>query len=113
MNPPRWSNYVLASGTDLHRLLADHCAGANRDVPLRAFACIEHDVERDALGSAASARKWMREHCIHPTHAEWMSLMEARAMLQAVVRGGQSSSALVALLRAAAPTLGLRIAGFN
>jgi hypothetical protein len=42
-----------------------------------------------------------------------MSLMEARAMLQAVVRGGQSSSALVALLRAAAPTLGLRIAGFN
>jgi hypothetical protein len=76
-------------------------------------AHVVHDVERDALGSAASARKWMREHCIHPTHAEWMSLMEARAMLQAVVRGGQSSSALVALLRAAAATLGLRIAGFN
>jgi hypothetical protein len=74
---------------------------------------VVHGVERDALGSAASARKWMREHCIHPTYAEWMSLMEARAILQAVVRGGQSSSALVALLRAVAPTLGLRIAGFN
>jgi hypothetical protein len=33
LNPvPRWSNYVLASGADLRRLLADHCATANRDV---------------------------------------------------------------------------------
>jgi hypothetical protein len=74
---------------------------------------VVHGVERDALGSAADARKWMRAHCIHPTYAEWMSLMEARAILQAVVRGGQSSSSPMALLRAAAPTLGLRIAGFN
>jgi hypothetical protein len=35
MNPaPRWSSYVLASGTDLHRLLADHCGATNRDVCL-------------------------------------------------------------------------------
>ena len=74
---------------------------------------VVHGVERDALGTVAGARKWMQEHCIDPTYAEWMSLVEARAMLQAVVRGGQSSSAQVALLRAAVPTLGLRIAGFN
>ena len=67
-------------------------------------------VERDALGSAASARKWMREHCIHPTYREWMNLLEARTALQAVDRGEQSSALVPLLSAAAAPTLGPRIA---
>ena len=44
-----------------------------------------HGVERDALGTAASARKWMREHCIHPTYGEWINLVESRTILQTVV----------------------------
>jgi hypothetical protein len=71
---------------------------------------VVHGLERDALGTVAGARKWMREHCILPTYGEWMSLVEARSILQAAVGGGQSSSALVAVLCAAAPILGLRIA---
>ena len=74
---------------------------------------IVHGVERDALGNAASARKWMREHCILPTYGEWINLMETRTILQAVVRGEQSSSALAPFLSAAVPTMGLRIAGAN
>jgi hypothetical protein len=50
-----------------------------------------------------------REHCIHPTYGEWMNLVEARTVMQAVVRGEQSSSELEPLLRTAAPTLGPRI----
>lgn len=30
--PARWSNYVLASGNDLHRLLSDHCGATKRDI---------------------------------------------------------------------------------
>ena len=55
----------------------------------------------------------MREHCIFPTYGEWINLMETRTILQAVVRGEQSSSALAPLQSAAAPTTGLRIAGAN
>jgi hypothetical protein len=51
----------------------------------------------------------MREHCIHPTYGERMNLVEARTVMQAVVRGEQSSSELEPLLRTAAPTLGPRI----
>ena len=45
-----------------------------------------HGMERDALGTAASAREWMREHCIHPTYGEWMNLVEARTILRATLR---------------------------
>jgi hypothetical protein len=51
--------------------------------------CVIDGLERDALGCAASARAWMRERCILPTYAEWISLMERRGSL----RGESSPSA--------------------
>ena len=50
--------------------------------------------ERDALGHAASAHTWMRERLIDPTYSEWIALVEARTILQAVVRGEQLPTAL-------------------
>lgn len=82
----------------MERDLTVSCTEACRSEALRLDLLnsirIVHGVERDALGSAASARKWMREHCILPTYGEWINLMEARTILQAAVRGEQSSSAL-------------------
>jgi hypothetical protein len=46
---------------------------------------VVRDAEHDALGTAPSAREWMRERDILPTYSEWIGLMEARAILQAVV----------------------------
>lgn len=55
-------------------------------------------VQRDELGDHASAQAWMRSRGI-PTHdRERSSLIEARSILQAVVSGEQSPSALAAVI---------------
>jgi hypothetical protein len=46
---------------------------------------VVHGVEHDALGTAASAREWMRDRDIPPTYREWIGLMETRTILQSVV----------------------------
>jgi hypothetical protein len=66
--------------------MAVSCTGGRRSTPLLLdlsnSICVVHGVERDALGTAASAREWMRQRCIVPTYGEWMSLVEARSELQ-------------------------------
>jgi hypothetical protein len=57
-------------------------------------------IERDALGHAAGAHTWMRERSIRPTYVEWIALVEARTILQAVVRGEQPPTALEPFLNA-------------
>ena len=51
-------------------------------------------IERDALAHAASAHRWMRERSIPPTYSEWIAMVEARTILQAVIRNEQPTAAL-------------------
>jgi predicted RNA-binding Zn ribbon-like protein len=51
-------------------------------------------VPRDDLEQPKAARRWMREHGITPSDAELAVLLAARTVLQAVVRGQQSPTAL-------------------
>lgn len=51
-------------------------------------------VPRDDLTEPKAARAWMRERGIAPTDAELASLLEARSVLQSVVRGKQTPAAL-------------------
>ena len=47
-------------------------------------------VPRDDLTEPKAARAWMRERGIAPTDAELASLLEARSLMQSVVRGEQT-----------------------
>ncbi len=49
---------------------------------------------RDDLEQGKSANDWMRAHGIAPTDAELTALVNARAVLQAVVRGEKSPAGL-------------------
>jgi predicted RNA-binding Zn ribbon-like protein len=49
---------------------------------------------RDDLAQPQVARAWMRAHGIASTSAELAALLDARAVLQAVVRGEQAPTAL-------------------
>jgi predicted RNA-binding Zn ribbon-like protein len=51
-------------------------------------------VPRDDLQNKTAARAWMRERGIAATTAERAALIEARSILQAVVRGEQTPAAL-------------------
>lgn len=51
-------------------------------------------VPTDALGDLAAASPWMSAHDVAPTPSEWAGLTEARAALQAVIRGDQSAATL-------------------
>jgi predicted RNA-binding Zn ribbon-like protein len=57
---------------------------------------------RDDLAQLTAARAWMRTHGIAPTDVELAALIDARSVLQAVVRGGQSPAALQRFLEFAA-----------
>ncbi len=56
---------------------------------------------RDDLAQVKTARAWMRAHGIAPTDAELTALVEARAVLQAVVRGEQAPAGLQRFLGSA------------
>lgn len=58
--------------------------------------------QRDELGDQAAARAWMRERGIPATDLEWTGLIKARSILQAVVWGNESPSALAPLVDAVA-----------
>lgn len=49
---------------------------------------------RDLLGQSKVAKAWMREHAVPATDVELTALVEARSVLQAVVRGDESPAAL-------------------
>ena len=49
---------------------------------------------RDDLADSASAKAWMRERGVTPTKAEMAALVEARSILQKVVRGEVGPKAL-------------------
>jgi predicted RNA-binding Zn ribbon-like protein len=49
---------------------------------------------RDNLENPAFAKTWMRQHDITPNKAELAALVDARTLLQAVVRGERSPAAL-------------------
>ncbi len=49
---------------------------------------------RDDLEQPKAARGWMRKHGIAPTDAELTALLDARSVLQAVVRGDEPPTAL-------------------
>jgi predicted RNA-binding Zn ribbon-like protein len=49
---------------------------------------------RDDLAQPKVARAWMRAHGVASTNAELTALLDARSVLQAVVRGEQAPSAL-------------------
>jgi predicted RNA-binding Zn ribbon-like protein len=51
-------------------------------------------VPRDDLADQRAARAWMRERGIAPTKAELASLLDARSLLQDVVRGDARPAAL-------------------
>ena len=51
-------------------------------------------VPRDDLGQSKAARSWMRERGIAPTDQELAALLEARSVLQQVVRGEQTPAVL-------------------
>lgn len=51
-------------------------------------------VARDDLADGKAARTWMREHGVASSPAELDALIEARAALQAVVRGDETPSSL-------------------
>jgi predicted RNA-binding Zn ribbon-like protein len=57
-------------------------------------------LSRDDLENPAAAKTWMRKHGITPTRAELTALVDARSLLQAVVRGTRSPAALQAYLDA-------------
>ncbi len=49
---------------------------------------------RDDLAQSTSARAWMRAHGITPTDVELAALLDARSVLQEVVRGDRAATAL-------------------
>jgi predicted RNA-binding Zn ribbon-like protein len=49
---------------------------------------------RDTLENPTAAKTWMRAHGITPTGRELAALVDARSLLQAVVRGERSPAAL-------------------
>ncbi|WP_460355286.1 CGNR zinc finger domain-containing protein [Mycobacterium sp. ZZG] len=51
-------------------------------------------VPTDALPDLAAASSWMRDHGVPATGAEWTQLTDARAHLQAVVRGERTPMVL-------------------
>lgn len=52
----------------------------------------------DALAQWPSARTWMRQRSLGDDAAQWRALLEARALLQAVVRGDRPAAALSPIL---------------
>ncbi|WP_370376208.1 CGNR zinc finger domain-containing protein [Catenulispora sp. GAS73] len=54
--------------------------------------------ERDELGDFASARGWLAANGQKATKQEWQGLLEVRPVLQAIVRGERSPTALAAFL---------------
>lgn len=52
----------------------------------------------DALADLETSVTWLNEHGIAAHKREWTTLREARAVLQAIVRGDQSPSALQPIL---------------
>jgi len=57
---------------------------------------------RDDLARTRQARAWMRAHGIAPTDVELTALLDARSVLQAVVRGEKSPATLQRFLQAVA-----------
>lgn len=57
---------------------------------------------RDDLAQPKVARAWMRAHGVASTSAELAALLDARAVLQAVVRGEQTPTALQRLVASVA-----------
>lgn len=51
-------------------------------------------VPTDALPDLAGARKWLQDHGVPDTEQEWRLLVDARAALQAVVRGDAAPAVL-------------------
>jgi CGNR zinc finger/Putative stress-induced transcription regulator len=58
-------------------------------------------VPTDALPDLASAGEWMTAHGVPVTAAEWSALHDARSILQKVVRGEESATALQPLIQGA------------
>ena len=58
-------------------------------------------IPTDALPDLATSASWMNAYGIPETTAEWSALVEARAILQKVIRGGEPAAALQPLLRRA------------
>ncbi len=75
---------VVAAGPDDEALLLD----------LLNTTPVVDGAPRDDLEQVKAARAWMRAHGIAATDAELTALREARAVLQAVVRGRRAPSAL-------------------
>jgi hypothetical protein len=65
-------------------------------------------VPTDALPDLTTSAPWMTAHDVPATEAEWAKLVEARAILQEVVRGAESAAALQPLVARArlVPTVG-------
>lgn len=55
----------------------------------------------DGLAVFDTAAHWMTDHAISATEQEWTALLQARAVLQAIVRGDQPPSALQPIVAAA------------
>jgi predicted RNA-binding Zn ribbon-like protein len=81
---------LVASGTEDEALLLD----------LLNTSPVVDGVPRDDLEHKAAARAWMRARGIRATDAERAALVEARSILQAVVRGTQPATALQPFLHA-------------
>lgn len=52
----------------------------------------------DALAQWPAARTWMSQRALEPDAAHWHALLEARTLLQAVVRGDRPAAALSPIL---------------
>lgn len=57
-------------------------------------------VPHDEFRTRRTAQAWMRQRGIPATELEWKSLIEARSILQAMVRGEQSAPSLAPLIDA-------------
>ena len=48
----------------------------------------------DSLADFGAAAEWMTQHAVPKRRAEWQALLDARAILQAIVRGDETPRAL-------------------
>ncbi|HYJ57075.1 MAG TPA: CGNR zinc finger domain-containing protein [Mycobacterium sp.] len=55
-------------------------------------------VPTDALADFSTAAQWLKGHALPATKAEWTALVGVRSVLQAIVRGERSPSALQSFL---------------
>jgi predicted RNA-binding Zn ribbon-like protein len=79
---------VIAAGADDEVLLLD----------LLNTTPVIDGTPTDALADFVTAAHWLTDHAVTSTEQEWTALLEARTVLQAIVRGDQPASTLQPIL---------------